>query len=69
MTGAMKRDRVTCPHCGAGKSAVVDSRGIHRRRRCDQCRGRFNTREIVIHEDTRPKTRATTFSKTPTRTG
>lgn len=40
-----------CPFCGGSESRVKDSRdvgdAIHRRRECEQCRGRFSTYERV----------------------
>jgi transcriptional repressor NrdR len=40
-----------CPFCGGTESRVKDSRdigdAIHRRRECEQCRGRFSTYERV----------------------
>jgi transcriptional repressor NrdR len=40
-----------CPFCGGNESRVKDSRdigdAIHRRRECEQCRGRFSTYERV----------------------
>ncbi|HEY0756836.1 MAG TPA: transcriptional regulator NrdR [Ktedonobacteraceae bacterium] len=40
-----------CPFCGYTQSRVKDSRdvgdAIHRRRECEQCRGRFSTYERV----------------------
>ena len=40
-----------CPHCGGTESRVKDSRdigdAIHRRRECEQCKGRFSTYERV----------------------
>src|SRR5690348_9697827 len=40
-----------CPYCGGTESRVKDSRdvgdAIHRRRECEQCRGRFSTYERV----------------------
>lgn len=40
-----------CPFCGGTESRVKDSRdvgdAIHRRRECDQCKGRFSTYERV----------------------
>ena len=42
-----------CPHCGDWESRVVDtgpasdSNGIYRRRECEKCHGRFNTRELL----------------------
>jgi len=40
-----------CPFCGYTESRVKDSRdvgdAIHRRRECEQCRGRFSTYERV----------------------
>ena len=40
-----------CPFCGNTESRVKDSRdvgdAIHRRRECDQCKGRFSTYERV----------------------
>src|SRR5215469_10036847 len=40
-----------CPFCGNTESRVKDSRdtgdAIHRRRECEQCRGRFSTYERV----------------------
>lgn len=40
-----------CPFCGSTESHVKDSRdvghAIHRRRECDQCKGRFSTYERV----------------------
>jgi transcriptional repressor NrdR len=44
---------VRCPYCGDEGSRVVDSRlardgeEIRRRRECDECKGRFTTRERV----------------------
>jgi transcriptional repressor NrdR len=53
-----------CPFCGGTESRVKDSRdvgdAIHRRRECEQCKGRFSTYErvekaplIVIKRDQR----------------
>jgi transcriptional repressor NrdR len=40
-----------CPFCGGNESRVKDSRdigdAIHRRRECEQCKGRFSTYERV----------------------
>src|SRR5260370_19359836 len=40
-----------CPFCGGTESRVKDSRdvgdAIHRRRECEQCKGRFSTYERV----------------------
>jgi len=40
-----------CPYCGGTESRVKDSRdvgdSIHRRRECEQCKGRFSTYERV----------------------
>lgn len=40
-----------CPYCGYTESRVKDSRdvgdAIHRRRECEQCKGRFSTYERV----------------------
>jgi transcriptional repressor NrdR len=40
-----------CPFCGSTESRVKDSRdvgdAIHRRRECEQCKGRFSTYERV----------------------
>jgi len=40
-----------CPYCGGTESRVKDSRDIgdavHRRRECEQCKGRFSTYERV----------------------
>ena len=40
-----------CPFCGGSESRVKDSRdvgdAIHRRRECEQCKGRFSTYERV----------------------
>ncbi|MBA2285788.1 MAG: transcriptional repressor NrdR [Ktedonobacteraceae bacterium] len=40
-----------CPYCGGNESRVKDSRdigdAIHRRRECEQCKGRFSTYERV----------------------
>jgi len=40
-----------CPFCGGNESRVKDSRDIgddiHRRRECEQCKGRFSTYERV----------------------
>src|SRR6266704_3223220 len=40
-----------CPFCGKTESRVKDSRdvgdAIHRRRECEQCKGRFSTYERV----------------------
>ncbi len=40
-----------CPYCGGTESRVKDSRdigeAIHRRRECEQCKGRFSTYERV----------------------
>lgn len=40
-----------CPYCGFTESRVKDSRdvgdAIHRRRECEQCKGRFSTYERV----------------------
>ena len=40
-----------CPFCGSAESRVKDSRdvgdAIHRRRECEQCKGRFSTYERV----------------------
>lgn len=40
-----------CPFCGSNESRVKDSRdigdAIHRRRECEQCKGRFSTNERV----------------------
>lgn len=40
-----------CPFCGCNESRVKDSRdlgdAIHRRRECEQCKGRFSTYERV----------------------
>lgn len=40
-----------CPYCGSTESRVKDSRdvgdAIHRRRECEQCKGRFSTYERV----------------------
>lgn len=40
-----------CPFCGGGESRVKDSRdtgdAVHRRRECEQCKGRFSTYERV----------------------
>lgn len=44
-------DSMKCPFCGYTQSRVKDSRdvgdAIHRRRECEQCRGRFSTYERV----------------------
>ena len=53
-----------CPFCGGTESRVKDSRdigdAIHRRRECEQCKGRFSTYErvekfhlLVIKQDQR----------------
>jgi transcriptional repressor NrdR len=40
-----------CPFCGGSESRVKDSRdvgdAVHRRRECEQCKGRFSTYERV----------------------
>jgi transcriptional repressor NrdR len=40
-----------CPYCGGTESRVKDSRdvgdAVHRRRECEQCKGRFSTYERV----------------------
>ena len=40
-----------CPFCGSSESRVKDSRdvgdAVHRRRECEQCKGRFSTYERV----------------------
>jgi transcriptional regulator NrdR family protein len=44
-----------CPHCGAAKSKIIDSRKlrdahelrVRRRRQCARCRKRFTTYEIT----------------------
>lgn len=40
-----------CPFCGSEDSQVLETRdaaeGVHRRRRCKRCQGRFNTVERV----------------------
>ncbi|GCE49099.1 transcriptional repressor NrdR [Thermosporothrix hazakensis] len=56
-----------CPYCGGTESRVKDSRdigdAIHRRRECEQCKGRFSTYErvekvplMVIKRDQRRET-------------
>ncbi|HET9921223.1 MAG TPA: transcriptional regulator NrdR [Ktedonobacteraceae bacterium] len=56
-----------CPFCGGTESRVKDSRdigdAIHRRRECEQCKGRFSTYErvekfqlLVIKRDQRRET-------------
>ena len=56
-----------CPYCGGTESRVKDSRDIgdavHRRRECEQCKGRFSTYErveksplMVIKRDQRRET-------------
>lgn len=49
---AKEFETMFCPHCGKGKSRVVDktnySDRIYRRRECLNCKGRFSTHEIVV---------------------
>jgi len=42
-----RADKWPCPKC-RGKTTVVDSRGVHRRRECVECAHRFSTREVLI---------------------
>src|SRR6266852_4979781 len=46
-----ERTIMKCPFCGGSESRVKDSRdvgdAIHRRRECEQCKGRFSTYERV----------------------
>lgn len=48
-----RQARLRCPHCGAGRSKVMDSRpnrrhdGIYRRRECLACQYRFSTEEMI----------------------
>lgn len=55
--GQKKQEGVHCPFCGGCLSRVTDSRlaavgGLQttrRRRRCNDCRGRFTTFEVAEH--------------------
>src|SRR5581483_2716412 len=50
-SGDWRVKRMKCPFCGGSESRVKDSRdvgdAIHRRRECEQCKGRFSTYERV----------------------
>ena len=47
----IRESSMKCPFCGGTESRVKDSRdvgdAIHRRRECEQCKGRFSTYERV----------------------
>lgn len=55
--GRRASDRIACPACGHASSRVLPHRptieqqmddGFWRRRRCEKCHHRFNTRETAI---------------------
>lgn len=49
-TGGMsraKRERVSCPYCGHRFSDVTHTDGVFRRRKCENCKRCFRTREIL----------------------
>lgn len=50
----MGEEKMRCPACGKRKLRVVDSRQyehyIRRRRECEHCLTRFNTREKIVYQ-------------------
>lgn len=52
-----------CPYCGSHQVRTVDSRPydtqVRRRRECNDCKGRFNTIELLLTEHKDLKAKAT----------